>query len=110
MMTAFWLWLTSPLTQYATASNIFAAACFAVAVLTPAWLPIKREYLLIAGGIAVASSVFFWYAFRAGEAHEAQRVAANEGRATENVDGALSKIAMCRRNGGAWNTVNGMCE
>lgn len=109
MMQTILLHLLSPLVGALATTWGLGVLCLVVAFLAPAWLPFNRSHLIWAGAALMAGGAFYWWAFRAGEAHMAQLIAAKDQAAIARVDNALKKVRDC--NGGLdWNVVTGSCD
>lgn len=84
-------------------------ACIAVWFLAPAWLPINRSHLMWAGIALLGCGTFYAWAFKAGEHHMTQLIAAKDRAAIERVEKSLKEVNDC--NGGAdWDVVTGRCK
>jgi hypothetical protein len=109
MMSWLLLQLFSPLVGMLLSTWGAGVACFAVAILAPAWLPFSRMHLIWAGIALMGCGAFYAWAFEAGQKHMAQLVAAKDQAAVERVERAQSRVNDC--NGGLdWDVVTGSCK
>ena len=109
MLATFWHNITSPLVAVVGLTGLFGVGCIIVGLLAPAWLQITRQNLIWFGVVLIAGGAFYWWAFRAGERHMAQRIAIKDQAAIERVNEATKEVETCIQSGGQWDDVTGSC-
>ena len=104
------LTIFNPLHAWVGGFGLLGLALLALWWFTPSFLasPEKRMMLLCAGIGCFALGGFYAKAFKAGEVHMAQRLAAQDRAAWERVEAGAKEVDAC--NGGVdWDVTVGAC-
>lgn len=104
------LFFLSPLLKWLTFTTVLGAVGIAAFFLLPAWVSANTRMLcLIVGVSSLCGGAFYWKAFRDGEQHMTQRIAAKDNAAIRRVDDAQRKVEDCR-GGLDWDVTTGTCN
>lgn len=104
------LFFLSPLLKWVTLTGVIGVAGVAGFFLLPANVPGFWRRLSIEIGVgAFVVGGFYWYAFRAGETHMAQLIAAKDAAAVQRVKDGEREVEAC--GGGVdWDVTSGLCR
>lgn len=110
MLTSIALLIFSPIVKMLGISGLIAAACIALFILAPAWLPINRQRLLEIAAVAIFVGFYSLYWFKQGEGYMAAKIAAKDQEAIGRVNDALKNVDDCEKTGGTWHVEDGSCS
>lgn len=100
----FKLFVLNPLWGAIGLTGVVAIGCFVT------WWFTRISWFGFAGVAALACGTFYWWAFRAGESHAYQLVAARDRAAVHRVERARSSVERCMDGGGEWDVSTGSCN
>ena len=103
------LYVFSPLFGVVTTTGLIGAACIALFLFTPAFVPGQFRTICGIVGVALLSGgIFYWFAFHQGETFMAKKIAARDQAALQRVEEGQREVNAC--NGGVdWDVTTGTC-
>lgn len=109
MFQSTWHQITSPLVGVVGITGVIGIAAIVIGLMAPSWLPITRQNLIWFGIVMLAGGAFYFWAFRAGERHNAYSIAIKDKAAITRAVEALKEVDECINGGGTWDDVQGSC-